>query len=136
MEKEKAMIIEHLDGVTYKWYGGHGIHIYKHRKEIEFFNVGDFSKNEATRKEVNTGIKRWHKEHIKELIYPEEINFSEAEEYPISINFENLESAERFAKKIKGVLYTQVDAEKDRVYLRGKNLVNRTGIYLVVRNVR
>lgn len=39
-------------GLTLNWFGGHGIHIYKHGREVELINVGNQSKDEATREEV------------------------------------------------------------------------------------
>ncbi len=57
---KKASLAEQLDGakyvkycpeedVTFAWHGGHGIHIYdKSGTEIDFFNVGDFSVEEAS----------------------------------------------------------------------------------------
>jgi hypothetical protein len=32
----------------------------------------------------------------------------------------------------EGVLYTQVDADDDVVYVKGNHLVNRTGVYAVI----
>ena len=57
---KKANLAEQLDGakyvkycpeedITFAWHGGHGIHIYdKSGTEIDFFNVGDFSVEEAS----------------------------------------------------------------------------------------
>lgn len=39
----------------------------------------------------------------------------------------------KYAKKIGGQIYTQVDGEKDRMYSKGPRFVNRTGIYEVVK---
>jgi hypothetical protein len=36
------------------------------------------------------------------------------------------------AKMAEGVLYTQVDADDDVVYVKGNHLVNRTGVYAVI----
>ena len=49
--------------------------------------------------------------------------------------FDNELAANRYANKIKGQLYTQVDADnKDTIaYLRGHHLVNRTGYWVVVK---
>jgi len=42
------------------WNGGHGVHVYyiggEEPEEIHFFNVGDFSKNEADFREVKNVI--------------------------------------------------------------------------------
>jgi len=47
-------------------------------------------------------------------------------------DFINLYRAQKFVKQSNGILYTQIDGEKDRVYSKGIHFVNRTGIYLVV----
>ena len=39
----------------------------------------------------------------------------------------------KYAKKIDGQIYTQVDCEKDRTYSKGPRFVDRTGIYEVVK---
>jgi hypothetical protein len=48
---------------------------------------------------------------------------------------DNAMGACKFAKRVDGVVYTQVDADapfpNDIVYLKGFHLVNRTGIYAV-----
>ena len=54
-------------GCVYVWFGGHGVHEYNAAgEELDFFNVGDFSKNQATLKEVKAGIKRWCKDKQKD----------------------------------------------------------------------
>jgi hypothetical protein len=45
---------------------------------------------------------------------------------------DDLDWAKEFAASNGGQVYTQVDADNDRVvYLRGVHLVNRTGVYAV-----
>jgi len=69
-----------------------------------------------------------------EELYPEEMTIDESDRL-----FENFESfddetkAAKFANKTNGQLYTQVDGDKDRVYLRGHHFVNRTGWWIVVK---
>lgn len=46
------------------WFGGHGIHVYNaNGTEVQFFNVGDFSKNdaslEAVKEAMNDYIRGW-----------------------------------------------------------------------------
>ena len=45
----------------------------------------------------------------------------------------NIDEIKKYAKKIDGQIYTQVDGEEDRVYSKGLRFVNRTGIYEVVK---
>lgn len=49
-------------GITLMWFGGHGIHGYKNKKEIAFWNVGNFSKDEATREEIIKSMQKVIKE--------------------------------------------------------------------------
>ena len=60
MDKE---IIYISNGLKFIWSGGHGINIYRDDEEVDFINVGDFSRNEATKEEVEEGIK----EYIKDM---------------------------------------------------------------------
>lgn len=46
--------------------------------------------------------------------------------------FTNWISAMKFAKITNGILYTQVDGIKDRVYAKGTHKINRTGVYMVI----
>ena len=39
----------------------------------------------------------------------------------------------KYARKIDGQIYTQVDGDKDRMYSKGLRFVNRTGLYEVVK---
>ena len=52
--------------------------------------------------------------------------------HPESKIFDDEKKAIAFAKKENRQIYTQIDAGMDRVYLKGKHFVNRTGIYGVV----
>ncbi len=65
------MLAEALDGARYvrfleelgvvlAWHGGRGVHVYDAEtgEELDMFNVGDFSKDEATIEEVERGIDR------------------------------------------------------------------------------
>ena len=45
------------NGLKFVWAGGHGINIYRDDEEVDFINVGDFSRNEATKEEVEKGVK-------------------------------------------------------------------------------
>ena len=56
---EKAKVTAKIEGLSFRWYGGHGVHIYEHGEETDFFSVGDFAKDEATKKEVIRGIEQW-----------------------------------------------------------------------------
>lgn len=54
-------------------------------------------------------------------------------------HFESLEDAEAFIEALsRGIsdreieLYTQIDSDGETTYLKGKHVVNRTGVYLVV----
>jgi len=53
-------------GVVFAWHGGRGVHIYDAEtgEELDMFNVGDFSKDEATIEEIERGIDR----HIRYLL--------------------------------------------------------------------
>ena len=81
-------------------------------------------------------------EYIREIYdpnhkgYPEVLALDEADEFE---NFEtfteeedNLKAAIEFAKKVRGIVYTQVDGDDGSVlYDRGFHVVNRTGVYAV-----
>lgn len=45
-------------GIILKWYGGHGVHAYKDRKEIAFWNTGDFSKDNADKEDIIKSMKQ------------------------------------------------------------------------------
>ncbi len=79
--------------------------------------------------------------------YPEELTFDQFDD--IGWDFEQqfglddpranspiVREAFDLIKKHNGelVLYTQVDGEEDRVYVRGHHVVNRTGIWWVVKS--
>jgi len=50
------------------WHGGHGVHVYEDDREVDFFNVGSFAREEATVDEVAEGMLAW----VEELL-PEEV---------------------------------------------------------------
>ena len=61
MIKLNKEIIYISNGFKFVWSRGHGINIYRDDEEVDFINVGDFSRNEATKKEVEEGIKDYIK---------------------------------------------------------------------------
>jgi len=73
--------------------------------------------------------------------FPDVLSIEETYELPYFKTFsdgdanDNARDAHEFAKKVDGVVFTQVDADapfpNDIVYLKGFHLVNRTGIYAV-----
>jgi len=70
--------------------------------------------------------------------YPEVLTLDEADEFENFKTFtnegpyNNLRAAVEFAKKVSGIVYTQVDGDDGSVlYGRGFHLVNRTGVYAV-----
>lgn len=45
-------------GLTFAWFGGHGVHVYDGTgREIDFFSVGDFKLPEATVDQVKEGVR-------------------------------------------------------------------------------
>ena len=75
-------IIYISNGLKFIWAGGHGINIYRDDEEIDFINVGDFANNEATKKEVEEGIKDYIKDIKQNYLNIiekeiEDINFGE-----------------------------------------------------------
>ena len=64
--------------------------------------------------------------------YPEELSLGEMDEL-VSEVFDGLDKAIEYVKEHGGQVYTQVDGEKDRMYTRGVHVVNRTGMYAVVK---
>ena len=70
--------------------------------------------------------------------YPETLTMSQLDNYAFSPIFYDLKKALKTKKKVRGVLYTQVDTEssdpeKTVMYVKGNKLVNRTGMYAVVK---
>ena len=45
-----------------KWFGGHGVHAYRGGREIGFWNTGDFSKENADKKDIVDSMNRMLKE--------------------------------------------------------------------------
>jgi hypothetical protein len=76
---------------------------------------------------------------VYKMIYPEEMTVTHADRFPVFKSFEDLSKALAYEKKHGGKLYTQIDIEgkaedgNDIVYLRGSHLVNRTGLWIVVK---
>ena len=61
MEKGREGYVSRLSpvtGIRWTWFGGHGIHGYVGKKEVAFFNAGDFSKDSLTREEAVEKIER------------------------------------------------------------------------------
>ena len=63
---------------------------------------------------------------------------NQLDKYSFSPIFYDLKKALKVRKKVKGILYTQVDTEssdpeKTVMYIKGNKLVNRTGMYAVVK---
>ncbi len=56
---KKAKLIALVGLYTFRWYGGHMVHIYQHRQEIDVFNVGGMTIDEPTTKEILKGIEHW-----------------------------------------------------------------------------
>lgn len=51
------------DDTVLAWFGGHGIHVYNaNGDELDLFNVGDFSKNDASLEDVKKAVVR----HLRE----------------------------------------------------------------------
>ena len=71
-----------------------------------------------------------YKEKIE---YPDELTFDEIEAYPELKIYSSLGWAKKYAQKIGGQVYTQVDGDTDRLYSKGIRYVNRTGIYAVIK---
>ena len=72
--------------------------------------------------------------------YPDELTFDEFDDMPwikskqFGLEVEaNIEEIKKYAEKINGQIYTQVDGDQDRMYSKGLRFVNRTGIYEVVK---
>ena len=83
-----------------------------------------------------------HEEYIKKVYnlkhktYPETLTPDEADEFENFKTFtdeaDNQQAAIEFAKRVFGIVYTQVDGGDGSVlYDRGFHLVNRTGVYAV-----
>ena len=77
MEGAKYSKFDAESGLTWVWYGGHGVHGYDLSKsdtpEVDIINVGDFSRDEATLSEVEHGVKnRMHDEEWNSCMTPEE----------------------------------------------------------------
>ena len=54
-ELDKARIVRFDEGreLLYAWFGGHGVHAYNvEGDEVDFWNVGDWSKNNASAEDV------------------------------------------------------------------------------------
>lgn len=48
------------DGLLLAWFGGHGVHAFNaDGVEVDYFSVGDFSKNDAETAEVEASMARW-----------------------------------------------------------------------------
>ncbi|SMH71300.1 hypothetical protein [Candidatus Nitrosotalea okcheonensis] len=72
--------------------------------------------------------------------YPDEMTLDEFDEMPWIKSKQfgldrqaSIEEIKKYAEKISGQIYTQVDGDQDRMYSKGLRFVNRTGIYEVVR---
>jgi hypothetical protein len=70
--------------------------------------------------------------------YPKTLTMNQLDKYSFSPIFYDLKKALKVRKKVKGILYTQVDTEssdpeKTVMYIKGNKLVNRTGMYAVVK---
>jgi hypothetical protein len=66
--------------------------------------------------------------------YPTTLTINQIECYNILHIFHSLRQAKSYAAKISGQIYTQIDADAQVVYSKGICIVNRTGIYAVIRN--
>lgn len=60
----------------------------------------------------------------------DEMTFDEIDELEGEV-FDDMAKAKEHAGRTGGILYTQVDGDDDRVYVRGNAFVNRTGMYFV-----
>ena len=59
-------------GLTYAWWGGHQVTIYdSFGREINIFNVGDFSKDNASREEISKSIEKEIKSPMFSVVYDE-----------------------------------------------------------------
>ena len=65
--------------------------------------------------------------------YPDELTCYEIDAYPGLRIYSSLTWAKKYANKIRGQIYTQVDGDTDRIYSKGIRFVNRTGIYAVIK---
>ncbi len=82
-----------ITGIKYRWFGGHGIHGYLNKKEVIFFNTGDFSKDELTEEEARKKL-----EEIANAPPEEQAMYANTEETQRRI----MKRAERI-KRSKGV---------------------------------
>lgn len=68
--------------------------------------------------------------------YPDQLTIRQADRFKDFESFYELEEAMAYAAKTGGQVYTQVDSGgdyPDRLYSKGVHLVNRTGVYIVVK---
>jgi len=65
--------------------------------------------------------------------YARELTPEQVDEFSNVKDFEDLTKALVYLKRHGGQLYTQVDADGDRAYLRGRHVVNRTGRWIVIK---
>ncbi|MDE1813817.1 MAG: hypothetical protein KGH87_01100 [Thaumarchaeota archaeon] len=72
--------------------------------------------------------------------YPDELTLDEFDDMPWIKNKQfgldwqaNIKEMKKYAEKIGGQIYTQVDGDNGKMYSKGLRFVNRTGIYEVVK---
>lgn len=62
MDKVKISMKDSKTGYVLKWFGGHGVHAYRGKTEIAFWNIGSFANDHATPEEVRQSMKDMIKE--------------------------------------------------------------------------
>lgn len=70
--------------------------------------------------------------------YPDILTMNQLDRYSFSPIFYDLKKALKVKKKVRGILYTQIDTEsndpeKTVIYIKGNKLINRTGVYAVLK---
>ncbi len=72
----------------------------------------------------------------KNNVYPNELDIDQLDAYSELHLFDNLQEAKLCATNTGGQIYTQVDSDPDILYSKGIHLINRTGIYAVIKSDR
>ncbi|CAE6502305.1 conserved hypothetical protein [Candidatus Nitrosotenuis uzonensis] len=72
----------------------------------------------------------------KNNVYPNELDIDQLDAYSELYLFDNLQEAKLCATNTGGQIYTQVDGDPNILYSKGIHLVNRTGIYAVIKSDR
>lgn len=112
------------------------------KKVMATLNSGSGSSKRMQHGSISSGSGRKSRFLQGDENYPEELTFDQFDkiswDYDQQFGLDDDKDMtpaeiEEFANKIGGKVYTQVDGENDRVYVKGLHKINRTGIYEVVR---